>query len=86
MGLHEVAARLPLAGDELTDVAGVLRSLDPPAGLPDDLARVLADALEARAREASATLAQLSILDDAVRRARAAYAGVDDEARERHDA
>jgi hypothetical protein len=83
------------AGEQLDDAAARLRVLDPGAGvfgdgpgrlgeLGRDLHRQWQRCLDARAREAHAHAARLVEVADAVRRAGAGYAEMDDGAQRRH--
>ncbi|MGC9670302.1 hypothetical protein ACNTMW_27635 [Planosporangium sp. 12N6] len=96
MALDDTAGRLAAAGAELAAAAAALPGHDPGAeafgaaaggrlgALCRDLHRTCLAALDARAREAAAHGARLSLTADAVTRAASGYAAADDTARRRH--
>jgi hypothetical protein len=93
--LSGAAAALRHTGAQLEDASAALRALDPGAGvfgdgpgrlgaLGQDLHRQWQRCLDARAREAQTHAARLAEVADAVRRAGAGYAEMDDNAHRRH--
>jgi len=93
--LSSAVAALRDAGDHLDDAGAHLRALDPGATafgdgpgrlgeLSQELYRQWQRALDARSREAHAHAARLTEAADAVQRAGAGYAEMDDNAQRRH--
>jgi hypothetical protein len=93
--LSGAMAALRNTGAQLEDAGAALRTLDPGAGafgqgpgrlgeLGQDLHRRWQQCVDARAREAQAHAARLAELTDALRRAGAGYAEIDDNAQRRH--
>ena len=93
--LSDAVAALRNTGARLEDTGAAMRTLDPGAGafgegpgrlgeLGQDLHRQWQRCLDARTREALTHAARLAEVADAVRRAGAGYAEMDDNAQRRH--